>query len=61
MENKFWKIIEIIAGVILIYIGITNFAGFASAQTIGASIVNLLEIILGSYWIYDAIKNWERK
>lgn len=60
MKNKFWKIIEIIAGIIFISIALKGFYPLTSAEVIGFDFVSLLVLILGGYWIYDGIKNWKR-
>ena len=57
MNKIIWKICEVFGGIIFVYIGVVNFAGLSSAQAVGASIVNIIEIGIGVYFFYSVIKN----
>lgn len=60
MKNKFWEIVKIVVGVILVSIAIKGFYPPVSAEAIGYDISSLLFLILGGYWIYAGMKNWKR-
>lgn len=58
MTNKFWKIIEIIAGTVLVIRGLNDFPNLSSGwQNIAYDIGIITVVVLGLCCIYDGINN----